>query len=257
MHEKLTYAINGCLFNVYNTLGNIWPEDAYEQALLLELESQGFQAERQCAFEVYYFEKSVGSYRLDIVVNDTVIVELKAVPEILPLHRAQLLSYLKGYDKPLGILANFGGASMEHVTMPKQAHLNSVLTDRFDYDKLTLPHKERIRDLLLIANRVLVTLGPGYLPQIYRRALYYELRSAGCDFEVVKEVTAQYQHQRVGTRQVNFFVLGDLLLSAVAVRSLDALLLLRFRNYLKHLNCQRGLIINFHATVLDFRYIER
>jgi GxxExxY protein len=51
---------------------------------------------------------TVGFYYLDVLVEDTVIVELKAVPEVLALHKAQLISYLKGYNKPLGILANFG-----------------------------------------------------------------------------------------------------------------------------------------------------
>jgi len=256
IHEKLTYAINGCLFAVYNALGNVWPEDVYERALLLEFRRKGLQVERQQSFEVFYFDTSLGTYRLDLLVKNTVIVELKAAPQLTPLHRAQLLSYLKGCDKPLGILANFGGSRAEHETMPKNDTLSDALTDRFDYESLALPQKEAIKDLLLIANRVLVTLGPGYLAQIYRRALYHELKTAGCKFETVKEVSAHYRQQPVGTREVNFFVIGDLLLSAVTVKELHDLMLLRFRNYLKHLHCRRGLIINFHATVLDFRYIE-
>lgn len=256
IHEKLTYAINGCLFKVYNALGNIWPEEVYERALLLELQARNLRVERQHQFEIFYFDTSVGTYRLDLLVNETVIIELKAVPELLPLHRAQLLSYLKGCDKPLGILANFGGACVEHETMPQADHLSAALTDRFDYDNLPQPNKDRIKDLLFIANRVLITLGPGYLAQVYRRALYYELKTAGCEFGTIKEVSANYRQQAVGSRYVNFFEIGDLLLSVVTVKEIDALMLLRFRNYIKHLRCRRGLIINFCNTVLDFRYLE-
>ena len=55
MHEDLTYTINGCLFKVYNTLGNIWSEEVYEQAVAIELQAQGIKAERQCPFEVHYW----------------------------------------------------------------------------------------------------------------------------------------------------------------------------------------------------------
>jgi len=106
MHDNLTYQINGCLFKVYNQLRNFWKEKVYETALKLELQNQGLRVETQKWFEVFYFEEQVGLYCLDILVEDTVIIELKAAPEVLPLHKAQLISYLKGYNKPIGILAN-------------------------------------------------------------------------------------------------------------------------------------------------------
>lgn len=256
MYDDLTYAINGCLFNVYNTLGNIWKEEVYEKAFVLELHAQGIHAEAQKEFEVFYFDKRVGQYRVDVLAGEQVIVELKAVPEIFPLHQAQVISYLKGYDKPVGILANFGGKSLQHQTFPNRVSQKNPVEDRFDFDKLTLKGKEKIRDLLFMANRVFITLGAGYFHQIYRRAMYHELTTANIPISVIKEVTAHYQHQVVGARDVNFFQIGDLLLSAVAVNELNQLVLLKFRNYIKHLHCQRGLIVNFNATVLDFRYIE-
>jgi GxxExxY protein len=178
MYEDLTYTINGCLFTVYNTLGNIWKEEVYEKALHLELLSQGLQAERQKEFEVFYFDKRVGHYRVDLLVEDAVIVEIKAVPDVFPLHQAQLISYLKGYNKPVGILVNFGGKSLEHQTFPNKLHLKTPLRDDFDFDKIQLESKDEIKDLLLMANRILITLGAGYFHQIYRRAFYDELKQA-------------------------------------------------------------------------------
>lgn len=256
MYEDLTYKINGCLFRVYNSLGNIWNEKVYEKALQLELEKQGLHAERQKEFEVYYLGKRVGWYRVDLLVENHVIVELKALPELFSLHQAQLISYLKGYNKPVGILANFGGTSLEHQTFPNQLHRKNPLEDRFDYDKLTLPEKAKIRELLFMANRISVTLGVGYFHQIYRRAFYHELKAAHVDFDIIKEVTANYQNTMLGSKEVNFFRLGDLLLSVVAVNTLDQLFLLKFRNYIKHLRCQRGLIFNFNSITLNFRYFE-
>jgi GxxExxY protein len=257
MYEELTYTINGCLFTVYNTLGNIWPEQVYEQALDMELQAHGVKTERQKEFEVFYFGKRVGHYRLDLLVEDKIILELKAVPEVFPVHQAQLISYLKGYDKPLGILANFGGREVVHRTFPNKMSQSTPLHDAFDFDSVQLKGKDRIRDLLFMANRILVTLGVGYFHQVYRRAFYHELQAAGVEFEVIKEIAAIYRKTRLHKKSVNFFRIGDLLLSAIAVQERTPLLLLKFRHYLKHLNCARGLIFNFHTTRLDFKYIER
>ncbi len=256
MHEELTYKINGCLFAVYNKLGNVWKEEMYEKALELELHAQGLKAERQKEFDVVYFGTRVGSYRLDVLVQDLVIVELKAVPETFPLHQAQVISYLKGYDKPVGILANFGGMSLEHQTFPNKRHLKTPLRDDFDFSKIQLDSKHEIKDLLLMANRILVTLGVGYFHQIYRRALYYELKQANVRFDVAKEVTATYRRQNLGTKDVNFFIIGDLLVSVVAVQSLHDLLLSKFHNYIRYFHLKRGLIFNFNALHVDFRYVK-
>lgn len=256
MYDDLTYAINGCLFTIYNSLGNPWNESFYEQALDLELKSKGIQSECQKKFQVYYFEQRVGAFRVDLLVENTVIVELKAVPKIIPLHQAQLISYLKGFDKPIGILANFGGPSMEHQTLPNTIHSSTVLTSRFDYDKIKLKNKDRIKDLLFMANRILTVLGPGYLHQVYRRAFFHELKNANIEFKSLNEITATYKNTVLGSKPVHFFIIGNLLLSTVAVKQIDRIMLLKFRNFAKHLKCKQGLIFNFNSTTLDFRYIE-
>lgn len=174
MLEDLTYKINGCLFTAYNKLGNIWKEEVYEKALHLELQSQGLKAERQKEFEVFYFDTRVGEYRLDLLIQDQVIVELKAVPEIFPLHQAQVISYLKGYDKPVGILANFGGMSLEHRTFPNKRHLKTPLRDDFDFDKIQLESKDEIKDLLADGESYFSDVGrrlfsPGVSPGVLLR----------------------------------------------------------------------------------------
>ena len=256
MHEKLTYAINGCLFEVFRKLGNIWNEDVYESAAELELRSLGMKTERQKEFDVFYFDKNVGTYRTDMLVEDTVIVELKAVPDISPLHKAQLIAYLKGMNKPLGILVNFGGFKAECQTFPNILHLRTPLRDDFDFDKIRLEGKESIKELLLMANRILTTLGAGYFHQIYRRAFYYELKEAGIDFKIHKAISAQYKNKTIGSKEVNFFIIGDMLLSVIAVKEMDGLILNKLCNYGHYLRRKRGLIFNFNALHLDFRYFS-
>ncbi len=232
MHKNLTYTINGCLFKVHSALGNIWHEEIYEKALEKELRSQGLKAECQNKFQVSYFGKSLGYYQADILVNDKVIIELKVAPKIIPLHKAQLISYLKGYNKPLGILANFGEKSVKHQTFPNKPELRTPLRDDFDFEKIRIEGKEDIKDLLITANRILITLGPGYLPQIYRRAFHYELKSAEIEFRNAREMSAEYQGETLGAKEVNFYIVGDMLLSIVAVRELDDLISYRFWNHI-------------------------
>ncbi len=256
MHKELTYTINGCLFKIHSNLGSIWKEKTYEKALELELHSQGLKAECQKKFHVFYFDKRVGSYSLDVLVEDKVIVELKAVPITSPLHKAQLISYLKGYDKPLGILANFGCTSLDHHTYPNKLHLKTPLRDSFDFDKVQTEGKGDIKELLLMANRILINLGAGYFHQIYRKAFYYELKSAGISFHFTKDIFAKYHNETLGSKEVNFFIIGDLLLSVIAVKELDSLLLSKFKSYIRYFKLKRGLIFNFNALHLDFRYLR-
>ncbi|MDM8541241.1 GxxExxY protein [Desulfococcaceae bacterium HSG9] len=254
IHKELTYIIIGSFFKVHNALHNIWHEEIYEKAVQSELRSQGLKAERQKKFDVVYFDKNLGRYRIDLIVEDKIIIELKAVPEITPLHKAQLISYLKGYKKPLGILANFGSKSLEHRTFPNKLESETALKDNFDLKKIRFEGKENVRDLLIIANRILVTLGPGYFHQIYRRAFYYELKQAGICFDITRELSAEYRNEKLGVKEVNFFILGDLLLATVALKELSDLILFRFWNYIRLFKLRRGLIFNFNAMRLDFKY---
>lgn len=256
MYDELVYRINGGYYTVYNALKPIWNEEVYEQALEIELQERGLKVERQKEFEVFYFDQRVGHYRIDLLVEDAIILELKAVPEVFPLYQAQLISYLKGYNKPLGILMNFGDRTPHYQIFPNKVSQKTVLRDEFDFEKVQMKDKEFFKTLLVMANRILVTLGPGYFHQVYRRAFYYELKTGGIEFELIKNITARFREHELGSKEVLFFRIGDVLLSAMAVQELTSLGLAKFRNYIEHFHCQKGLFVNFNALRLDFRYLE-
>lgn len=107
-HEELTKAIIGCAYRVYNTLGAGFLESVYERSLLIELQTAGLLAEPQVGLDVYYREIQVGRFFADIIVEDTVIIELKAVDELAKIHEVQLVNYLVATGKPIGLLINFG-----------------------------------------------------------------------------------------------------------------------------------------------------
>ena len=105
--NEITYGIRGAVFEVNKVLGSGFLEKVYENALLIELRLRGFKAESQIPNKVYYKENVVGEYITDILVEGTVIVELKAIGKLEKLHEAQLLNYLKGTEIQVGMLVNF------------------------------------------------------------------------------------------------------------------------------------------------------
>ncbi|MEZ4524699.1 MAG: GxxExxY protein [Desulfobacterales bacterium] len=134
-------------------------KDIYERAHRTPL-SGTEKAECQKEFEVYYFGRRVGHYRTDVLVEDTVIVELEAVLSV-PLHRAQLISYLKGFDKPLGILYDPGSISGTcHISQQKR--INPFEEMILTLTKFNSKAKKTSRLLLFMADRILITLGANY-----------------------------------------------------------------------------------------------
>jgi len=107
-YADLTEKVIGAFFTVYNRLGYGFSEKVYENALVLELRKLGLKVEQQKRITVYYDSQVVGKYLADIVVNEAVLIELKAVRQLLKEHEAQLLNYLKATMIEVGLLFNFG-----------------------------------------------------------------------------------------------------------------------------------------------------
>jgi GxxExxY protein len=105
--NDITYATNGAVFEVNRILGSGFLEKVYENALLIELKTRGLKAESQVPVKVFYKEKTVGEYIVDILVEKKVIVELKTVEKFDKVHEAQLLNYLKASGIQIGLLVNF------------------------------------------------------------------------------------------------------------------------------------------------------
>jgi GxxExxY protein len=104
--NDITYAVRGAVFEVNRTLGPGFLEKVYENALLVELRKRGLKADSQVPIKVSYKEEVVGEYVADILVEDKVIVELKAVESLEKIHEAQLLNYLRATRIQVGLLVN-------------------------------------------------------------------------------------------------------------------------------------------------------
>ncbi|HZZ94122.1 MAG TPA: GxxExxY protein [Usitatibacter sp.] len=109
----MTQAIIGAAYKVANYLGAGFLEKVYENALAFELRRGGHIVEQQRAIEVWYESERVGLYQADMVVDDEVIVELKALPGLERIHRAQCLNYLRATRRRTGLVINFGRPRLE------------------------------------------------------------------------------------------------------------------------------------------------
>ena len=107
-HSELTEIIIKAFFNVYNSLGYGFLEKVYENSMMIELKSLGLDCEKQKPISVFYKSTQVGEYFADIIVENKVIIELKAAEGIIEEHEAQLLNYLKATNIEVGLLFNFG-----------------------------------------------------------------------------------------------------------------------------------------------------
>lgn len=117
-HE--TDEIIAAFYAVYHELGFGFLEQVYQNALFYELQKRGFKCLPQHRIDVYYQEKVVGKYVADIVVNDTIILELKAVDSLCQSHELQLINYLKATRMEIGLLLNFG----EHPQVKRKIYTN-------------------------------------------------------------------------------------------------------------------------------------
>ena len=111
-HEGITESIIGSAMEVHRALGPGFLESIYKNALLHELRLRGLSPKTELEVQVVYRDRIVGTHRLDIVIEDRVIVELKAVSGLVQIHIAQTLSYMKAIGSEVGLVINFGEDSL-------------------------------------------------------------------------------------------------------------------------------------------------
>jgi GxxExxY protein len=107
-YSDLTGKILGCFFQVHKELGYGFSEKVYENALAILMRENGLTVEQQVRLQVYYHNQTVGEYIADMIINEVVLLELKATEKLIDDHAAQLLNYLKATNIEVGLLLNFG-----------------------------------------------------------------------------------------------------------------------------------------------------
>jgi GxxExxY protein len=112
-YENITHKIIGCAMKVHATLGSGFQEVIYQRALAIEMQKQNLPFGREVEMKIFYDDVEIGTRRVDFFVQETIMVELKALAKLDDLHLAQAINYLEVYNLPVGLLINFGSKSME------------------------------------------------------------------------------------------------------------------------------------------------
>ena len=126
-HSELTGKIIGCAMEVHKILGNGFQEVIYQRALAKEMSLQGLSYSREHEMQIFYKGDELGTRRVDFFVEETIMVELKAVVQLEDVHLAQAINYLEAYGLEIGLLINFGNTSLQfkRVMKPNKNHSQS------------------------------------------------------------------------------------------------------------------------------------
>jgi GxxExxY protein len=125
-HENLTHKIIGCSMKVHSALGCGFMEIIYQRALAIEMQKQGLIFGQEVEMTIFYDGIDIGKRRVDFFVQDTIMVEIKAVSTLNDLHLNQAMNYLEAYNLPVGLLINFGSKSMEFKRVYNLKHPDNI-----------------------------------------------------------------------------------------------------------------------------------
>jgi GxxExxY protein len=255
IYPELSYQVQGAIFDVYNELRYFdIGEEGWERALVLAIRQRGLLAERQVEYELRYKGFRIGRFFVDVLADGKIILELKATHGLVPIHLAQIISYLKVSDLELGILVNFGGEKLAYQRIPrtlkhweKQAKSEQplIVNQELLYPKLTV----EIRSTLFEVHN---ELGPGFMPMHYRRATQVEMRLRHLPVLLKKEVPILFRGHPIETRNLRLLIVDDkVLLAVMTTRAVSHRHQLQLRHFMGQLKLQVGVIANFCKPSLE------
>jgi GxxExxY protein len=126
-HSEITEKIIGSAMKVHGTLGNGFQEVIYQRALQIEMNDAGLQFEREFNMPVYYKGRNIGERRVDFFVEKNIMVEIKAIVQLENVHLAQAKNYLEAFNMQVGLLINFGSASLQFKRIENNKFTNNPL----------------------------------------------------------------------------------------------------------------------------------
>ena len=271
--NELTHAIIGAAIEVHRELGPGKPESAYEAALAQELASRGIAYQAQKPVPVIYKGvKLECGYRLDLLVADMAVVEVKAVEAVIPVHRAQVLTYMKIGGWQVALLFNFNVATLkegierfvlglreedEEATAPRTAMAvaaasGQTATFLHGESQSSAREAERLaREAIAAAMEVHRELGPGLLPSAYEVCLCHELSLRGVPFERKKSLPLTYKGVALpALDEARILVGGRVVVIPLAVMSLQPVHEAELLSQLRLGSWGLGLLMNFNTMKL-------
>ena len=255
LHKKDTGIIIGIYYDVYNGTGRTYPEYIFENAMTGDLQILHISCSRQDEYKIFYKNYIVGVQRLDLFVAGKIVVEIKVVPSLLPIHIAQAISYIKVVGKQVGLLFNFGSPEPEFERLYFEQR---VPQDDLDTIVRTLPEfpdsylsPELTYDVIGGLLDVHTALGPGFIHRIYANACYRELQLRGLQVRPQKAYQVIYHNRPVGEIKFGHLVVnGSLFVFPVAVQNIDAISINNLKDWMRAQKVPLAILANFYDTSL-------
>jgi GxxExxY protein len=264
LHEELSYKVRGILFRVYNTLGPGFREELYKQAVKRDLLKTGLPIEVEKDILIpYEDDPAIDVYRLDILVDEKILLELKALAEIHERFVAQTLSELLASKIELAMLVNFGSEPLEirrllnvHLNPAKKKNRHKDTRQQPDFTdsmEQKIVHKELCYALYGCFYKIYNILGPGYRETTYEKAFFKDLSKAGIKYETEKEIPIFYDNTVIDTHKIKLIVDDKIIIYVKAYSGLDSHWKARLKSELRAGNLELGLIVNFgsHPLVIE------
>ena len=255
LYKELTGRVLRAYYTVYNGTSRTYPEFIYENGLTRLLRRDGVTHSRQPAYEIMYKDHVVGRQQLDVLLLDQpVVVECKGAPHLMPIHKAQLFSYMKTVGAQVGLLLNFGAPEPEFERLyfdPRRA-AEGAMTDRAS-DSLPdgLLYPELTRDVLGAAIEVHQALGPSFVHRVYANACYHEYRLCGIGAEPRKEYQVVLHGESIGSLKFAHFRVEDKVMHfPVAIQNLNDVNINNLKDWMRHQQIRLGVLTNFHDTAI-------
>ena len=251
--NELTGAVIGAAIEVHRELGPGLEESAYEEFLQYRLSSRGLAVDRQRGLPLVYKGVRLDcGYRLDLLVDHKLPIELKSVEKIHPIHEAQILTYMRIGRFQLGLLMNFNVAVLKDGLHRKIQSGQWVVHDSPSFKTMQLEGVDTATgEIVGAAVEVHRNLGPGLLPSAYETALCYELSQRHMPFQREVAIPLVMEDRSLSTTaEIPLLVDGQVPVFCMCVDELQAVLSATLRARLRQGNWKRGLLLNFNEKTM-------
>lgn len=258
LHEDLTRLIIGAGMDVYNSVGPGWDEWDYHRAMLKALSDRGVFAESHLRGSLMHRGQCVDRFELDIMIEGKVILELKHIrEEFAAEHYVQLISYLKFWQKDLGLLMNFGGDRLHFKRIPYTPRDGKLATTE-KWSNLQSEGRQQAESVKAACLCVLRKHGLGYSRNTCEKLLVRELDYSGVDVRC-PEVEVCFEDLELGARTADCLAVGSSLMLTVTALSenTSSIDLIRLQSCMKQVDLSCGLLVNFGRSTLLLRGVYR
>lgn len=254
LHKEITDIILKGYYEVWNNTFRIYPEEVFEKCMEIEL-SPRIRCERQREYKIFYKGVKVGVHQLDLFVGNEVGVELKVVPQLTNLHKAQLFSYLKASGKKVGLLLNFGGTEPEFERLyydhPELQMAPGTVREVHEPAANYYYAPDLVYQIQGGLFQVFRHLTSGFVHRIYANACLHEFKLRGYAPLDLRDFNVIYKGRFIDSIKFRHLQVEDILIFPIAHTNPNAIPITTIGDHLSYYNLPLAIIANFQTEKLS------